>query len=334
MTTQPMSSHLATPGAVSTLLQRAWRFNHPLALAVIFHLALTPLLLIAMFVDPRVIGGVNGWIKPLKFALSGAIYGATFLWLLTFVRGRTRLVQIIATITGVALLIETVLITMQVLRHTASHFNVATPFDGAVFSIMGIFIMALAVANFVLAVVLGFQRLPDPVVAWGVRWGLIISLAGMAPGVLMTTANLPPSTLAAVQMGQPVTIAGAHSVGVDDGGPGLPFLGWSTTGGDLRVGHFVGLHGLQALPFLAFLLTRAWATRRFSTLRRVALIWTAGAGYFALTVLLTWQALRAQPLLAPDRVTLLAATLLAAALAGALLVIIAAPGRRTTPQPA
>lgn len=334
MTTQPMSSHLATPGAVRTLLQRAWRFNHPLALAVIFHLALTPLLLIAMFVDPRVIGGVNGWIKPLKFALSGAIYGATFLWLLTFVRGRTRLVQIIATITGVALLIETVLITMQVLRHTASHFNVATPFDGAVFSIMGIFIMALAVANFVLAVVLGFQRLPDPVVAWGVRWGLIISLAGMAPGVLMTTANLPPSTLAAVQMGQPVTIAGAHSVGVDDGGPGLPFLGWSTTGGDLRVGHFVGLHGLQALPFLAFLLTRAWATRRFSTLRRVALIWTAGAGYFALTVLLTWQALRAQPLLAPDRVTLLAATLLAAALAGALLVIIAAPGRRTTPQPA
>lgn len=334
MTTQPMSSHLATPGAVRTLLQRAWRFNHPLALAVIFHLALTPLLLIAMFADPRVIGGVNGWIKPLKFALSGAIYGATFLWLLTFVRGRTRLVQTIATITGVALLIETVLITMQVLRHTASHFNVATPFDGAVFSIMGIFIMALAVANFVLAVVLGFQRLPDPVVAWGVRWGLIISLAGMAPGVLMTTANLPPSTLAAVQVGQPVTIAGAHSVGVDDGGPGLPFLGWSTTGGDLRVGHFVGLHGLQALPFLAFLLTRAWATRRFSTPRRVALIWTAGAGYFALTVLLTWQALRAQPLLAPDRVTLLAATLLAAALAGALLVIIAAPGRRTTPQPA
>jgi len=327
-----MTPHLTTPAPAGSLLQRAWRFNRPLTLAVILHLALTPLLLAAMFVDPRIIGGVNGWIKPLKFALSGAIYGATFLWLLTFVRGRARLVQGIATITGVALIVETALITMQVLRNTVSHFNVATPFDGAVFSIMGIFIMALAVGNFVLAVVLGFQRLSDPVVAWGIRWGLIISLAGMASGVLMTTANLPPTAVAAAQAGQPVTIAGAHSVGVDDGGPGLPFLGWSTTGGDLRVGHFVGLHGLQALPFLAFLLTRAWATRRFSTRRRVALIWTAGLGYLGLTVLLTWQALRAQPLLAPDGATLMAAALLCTAMAAAVLIIIASPGRRQTLQ--
>lgn len=334
MTTQPLTPHLATPAPVETWLQRAWRFNRPLTLAVLLHLALTPLLLAAMFIDPRVIGGVNGWIKPLKFALSGAIYGATFLWLLTFVRGRARLVQGVATITGVALIVETALITLQVLRNTASHFNVATPFDGAVFSIMGLFIMALAVANFVLAIVLGFQRLPDPVVAWGIRWGLIISLAGMASGVLMTTANLPPTAVAAAQTGQPVTIAGAHSVGVDDGGAGLPFLGWSTTGGDLRVGHFVGLHGLQALPFLAFLLTRAWAMQRFSTRRRVALIWTAGLGYLGLTVLLTWQALRAQPLLAPDSVTLTAAALLFAAMAGAVLIIIAGPGHRQPPQPA
>lgn len=316
----------------ATQMARSWRFSRTLTLAVILHLALIPVLLVAMAVDPKVIGGANGWIKPLKFAISGAVYGATFLWLLTFVQGRPRLVGAIAGVTGAALIVETALISMQVVRNTASHFNIATAFDGVVFGIMGTFIMLLAMANFALAVVLGFQRLPEPVVAAGIRWGLIISLAGMASGVMMTSGNLPPSSLAAAQASERVTIVGAHSVGVDDGGPGLPFLSWSTVGGDLRVGHFVGLHGLQALPFLAFMLTRSWAKRRFSIRQRVAFVWIGGAGYLGLTLLLTWQALRAQPLIAPDTTTLTAAAILAATVAGAALTVIGA-GMRHTAQP-
>lgn len=333
MTTQSITNPQAVPPSLS-LVRRAWQFNRILTLAILLHAAIVPLLLVGMAMDPKVIGGANGWIKPLKFALSGGIYGATILWMLTFVEGRRRWVQAIATVTGVALIVETALITMQVERGTTSHFNAATAFDGIVFGIMGTFIMLLSLAGFLLAIFLLFQRLPDPVVAWGLRWGLIIALAGMGSGVLMTSGNLPPSTVAAAEAGEPVTVVGAHSVGVDDGGPGLPFLGWSTTGGDLRVGHFFGLHGLQVLPFLAFLLTRPAARRRLTQRQRVGLIWTAGLGYLGLTLLLTWQAMRAQPLIAPDGTTLLVAGVLSAGVAVGALLALAAGRRPATAQPA
>ena len=87
-----------------------------------------------------------------------------------------------------------------------------------------------------------------------------------------------------------MTIAGAHTVGAADGGPGLPGTGWSTEHGDLRVAHFLGLHALQALPLVALVLPR----RRFADATRVRLILTAGGSYVALFGILLWQALRGQ----------------------------------------
>jgi hypothetical protein len=34
----------------------------------------------------------------------------------------------------------------------------------------------------------------------------------------------------------------------------LPFLSWSTVGGDLRAAHFLGLHAFQIIPLFAVLL--------------------------------------------------------------------------------
>jgi hypothetical protein len=49
---------------------------------------------------------------------------------------------------------------------------------------------------------------------------------------------------------------GSHTVGTADGGPGLPFVNWSTIAGDLRIAHFIAIHAIQILPLFAYILSQ------------------------------------------------------------------------------
>jgi len=298
-------------------LRNAWHFNRLITLVSLLHLLLIPLLLIGMVVDPKVITGVNGWLKPLKFAISIPIYSLTIIWLLTYIEGRRRLVQIIASVTGITMFAETALITVQVLRNTTSHFNVATALDAVIFSAMGTAITLLAIVNLLTVILLSMQRLGNPVFAAALRLGTLISFIGMLLAFLMTSGPTP-SQLAALNAGAQPTSIGAHSVGVEDGGAGLPILGWNTIGGDLRVPHFVGLHGLQLLPLLGFWLTRRGARRHLREGQRLTMIWTAGLGYMGWVGILTWQALRGQSVVTMDLWTGLAYLILVSVVAIAL----------------
>lgn len=129
-------------------------------------------------------------------------------------------------------------------------------------------------------------------------------------------------------------VIGAHAVGVPDSGPSMPFTGWSTTGGDLRVPHFVGMHALQALPlFLLALVAPAPRVPRLRDARvRLRLVRVASCSYGMLVALVLWQALRGQPLIHPDGATLAAAAVLAAATAAGTYAALR-PGRKGTPGP-
>lgn len=167
---------------------------------------------------------------------------------------------------------------------------------------MGTFIAAVMVCNLLLGIQLTRQKMLDPVFAWSLRLGIFVATVGMGVAILMT-AGPTPTQLAAYQAGAPVTVAGAHAVGVEDGGPGLPFVNWSTTGGDLRAPHFFGLHAIQIIPFMGWLLTRPAIRRRQSVPHRLRQIWIGGLGYLGLVVILIWQALRGQSIVAPDSLT-------------------------------
>ncbi|MGA4727751.1 hypothetical protein ACPB67_10060 [Micromonospora taraxaci] len=299
-------------------LRRVARWHRPLMIFVSVMAVLAAVCAVGILVDQRVLTGAPIWLKPFKFAVSFVLYGATLAWMLTLLPRRSRAAEWAATVVVAMAVIEMVVIVAQVIRGQTSHFNGTSPLNGALFSVMGAAIMVLFLAHLLIGIVLLIRRIPDRAAATAVGWGLGLSLLGMLAAIPMVLPMQEPGIDG---------ISGAHSVGVVDGGSGLPVVGWSTTGGDLRIGHFVGLHALQALPILAILLSR-FATR-LDERTRVRLLVVAGAAYGVLTVLLTWQALRGQPLLRPDGLTLVAVAALVVATATAAGLVLA---RRSRPE--
>jgi hypothetical protein len=232
----------------------------------------------------------------LKFAISITLYGLALAWLLSQLRRGRRVGWWAGTVSAVALVIEMVIIVGQVVRGRQSHFNVATPLDTTLWSIMGTMILVLWLANVVVAILLLRDRVADPALTWAVRFGVLIMIVGLSLGFLMTQPTSDQQKEMAA--GNAPAVVGAHSVGVPDGGPSMPLTGWSTTGGDLRIPHFVGIHALQLLPLLVL------ALRRFPMPVRVRLVFVAAGTYAGLLVLVLWQALRGQPLIHPDGLTL------------------------------
>ena len=230
-------------------------------------------------VDQRTLVGAPLWFKPLKFSISIALYSLALAWMLGQLRERTM--RRSGWVIAAGLVLEMVIIVGQAARGQMSHFNDGGGLGTLLFQIMGTTITIVWLAT--LAIALRFLRDPgrDRAMTLAIRLGLLVSLVGMGVGFVLS-AN------------------GGHSVGVPDGGPGLFLVGWSTTGGDLRIAHFVGLHALQVLPLLAALL----AQRSTPEPMRARIVRSVAVGYFGAVLLLVWQALRAQPLFAPDALTL------------------------------
>ena len=255
-----------------TPFRDAWRRNPLLAGGAAASFLLFLLLTPAVTLDPTTILGINRWIKPMKFAISIAIFLATMGWLLGYLRDSARAVRRISRVMVVLMMGELALITLQSARGVRSHFNNETLFDGLVFSAMGIMIALNTVAAG-WALYLFLRRPADLGRASlaGVRLGLVLFIVASLQGFHM-----------AGRLG--------HGVGIHDGSPGLPFVNWSTGGGDLRVAHFFGLHALQVLPLLGF-----WMDRRGV---RPGWLGVAAAVYFVVYALVLVQALAGRPLLA------------------------------------
>jgi hypothetical protein len=258
------------------------------------------LCLLGLVVDRRVITGAPAWLKPAKFALSVLIASWSFALCIASTRIWRLFTRALDVIFTVGFVLEIALIDMQAARGTASHFNISTRLDAIVFAVMGISIACVWLAMLALTIVLFRQRFASSAWGWSLRLSMVIALIGTGSGALMTVPNSRQRAEAHATGRLP--IAGAHTVGAPDGGPGLPVTGWSADHGDLRVAHFVGMHGLQVLPLLAWWIGRRRPAPDERTQRN--LVCAMAASYLAFFGLILWQAFRGQSIAQPDSLSL------------------------------
>ena len=262
------------PGAawLSGRLRQLWHDEPRLAgFALVMLAAMVPAA-IGLGLDERVLRGVNVWVKPLKFMAAVALLALTTAWFAGQLPAALRRGRAFATLVWTLIAtggFEVGYITLQAALGQASHYNVGDAFHGLMYTLMGFGALALTATQ--------------PWLAWLVwRHGD----RGVAP----------PYRLA-VLLGLVLTFALGATVGMLLGGlqppvgAGLPVVGWSRIGGDLRVAHFVGIHAGQVLPLIGY----ALATRRLRG--TVAGVWLAAGLWTALWAVTLVQALQGRPLI-------------------------------------
>jgi hypothetical protein len=258
-----------------SLVAELYRRNPLLGLVGWLHVVLLLAAIVGLLTDDRLVAGVNTWLKPMKYMAAIAIYLWTIAWFSKYVRRPRWLITAVSIVISLTTIVASACLLLQAARGTTSHYNTATDFDAVIFQTTGIMIGI----NMLMAVVILFMfskpsiRL-HPAYLWSIRAGIVIFLAGGAIGGVMMNA-------------------GAHTFGVPDGGPGLPFLNWSTAAGDLRIAHGLALHALQILPLAGHGISRWSAVPRMAT--KLALVSIAVLLYGAAVSALYRQAIAGVP---------------------------------------
>ncbi len=201
--------------------------------STILMLALAAVLAAAHLFDSRQLIGVSVWDKPMKFAIAIAVQFATVSWAMAMLPEESKAARIAALLMAFCGWSELAYITTRGALGLTSHFNYDTVLSSVAYALMGLGAVTMTATSFLIGTILwrrAGQGLWPRAAALGLMLGSL--LATCVAGYLSSR--------------------GGHWVGGEmTDANGLGFFHWSTTGGDLRVAHFVGLHAAQAVPLAA-----------------------------------------------------------------------------------
>jgi hypothetical protein len=231
-----ISTSFTAPAPISGLFLRL-RQGSPFLFAISTVFLVFSLGCVALGVlDDRLVHGVSTWDKPAKFFLSLSVQFLTVSWALSLIsvaHRQARGLRFAIFMMAAAGTLEMAYIMFRAMRGEASHFNTSTPMASLMYTFMGIGALTLTAT----AAYVGFR-------IWRQRegdfWREAAALGLMLGATLGTIAGAYMSSQAGHWVGGIQTDAG-----------GLGFFNWSTTGGDLRVAHFIGLHAAQIVPLAA-----------------------------------------------------------------------------------
>jgi len=261
--------------------------------------------LLAIPFDDRTLQGESVWIKAFKFNFAFFTYCLSLAWLLSHLTKLRRTGWVLGTLFAVISAAEVSVIVAAAASGTYSHFNTSEEPLNQVVQAAFQFVPVMFLINLVIAVVVLFQRIGDKAVTAVIRWGLAMSTLGMAAAFAIVSTGGQGERVVQDANGDEVLLNAGHGVGDLDGN-GMVLTGWSTTGGDMRVPHFFGLHGIQVLIGAAMLLGLLAARRAYLREDRVraALVRWLAVGYLGIFATTAWQAARGQSLIDPDAASL------------------------------
>lgn len=252
-----------------------WQFTWLVAACV-------PLTVMAFVLDTRLVNDISVWIKPLKFELSLAMHLATIALLVQYIpykKRSARWLTLTLAVIAVACFAEIVMISLQSMRGVASHFNLSTRFDARIYQMMGV----------------GALLLTLPVIAVGIRFATLSTTDRLTPGLKLGAAlGLGLGALLTFLLAGYLSLQSTgHWVAAPttDAG-GMPLTGWSRSGGDLRVPHFIATHLMQVIPLVGWLADRRFAS---SSAWPQRIVWATTTAGIALVIATFTQARSGQP---------------------------------------
>jgi hypothetical protein len=273
----------AAPGglvAASLDLPVALHRRQPhLAAAALLCLAAIVPCLIALSIDVRTVNGISVWIKPTKFLVSFVVYYATLAWVFGYLprsAQSTRAGRFVIWAALLAGVYEMAWLLLAAASGVPAHFNVGTAAWALAYQVAGVGSVVLIAAILVQGVMVARQR--DVSIPPALRTALVLGAVIAFAATLVTAGFLASGT--------------GHWVGGSNSDAGgLPLIGWSRTGGDLRVAHFWALHAQQFIPLVGLLLLAIGRPQA------KAAVVVASIGYVALIAFTFVQALGGKPFL-------------------------------------